>query len=71
MNGYTGVVSGRERVEAKRGEKVPVENKYGLENLSRLTLYEASVDCNNRDREIFNYCSPEENKSGCTTKNPR
>lgn len=56
-------------MEVKRGKKVLVENKFGLENINRVALYNASKDCNQKGLGEISYCSPKENESGCTNKN--
>lgn len=61
-------MSARERVEARRGETVVLLDKKSGFNFSRVALYELSIDCEELRREIFNYCSPKENESGCTEK---
>ncbi|XP_042606411.1 uncharacterized protein LOC109048274 isoform X1 [Cyprinus carpio] len=62
-----GAVSDRERVEVNIGENVTL-NVEIPGNVSRVTLM-LQKKCENRTEEpIIRYCSPEEEKRGCTVK---
>ncbi|XP_048034021.1 transcription initiation factor TFIID subunit 11-like isoform X2 [Megalobrama amblycephala] len=77
MNGFftilatlviAGVVSAREEVEGRWGEKIVLLDEKSGFNFSRVALYELSTDCEQLRREIFNYCSAKEKESGCAEK---